>query len=452
MHGGLLGSLVLGNSVAWCASAIATPLPTFASVPEPQLSNPTLPATGSVTGLERDRAERSVIPSRFNGSKSDLEQAGLSRKAKDLLLVPKSNSESGVLPPYPATLEIADQFKLKPFASTLQSKAAIAPEQVSNAFITQTNTQTNSGGDTVQPAKQIPRDILQTPSPQVPAPSSPGDPNTPPVLTPPPPACDPDPELGCILPGAQISTAPAARFPVMYLIPRLDFFSSSNILSGVDPVRDGLIRPSLSVLLVPQLGPRTFFIGSVEGSLNRYLELSRFDYDELRFRAGISHQLSPNMTGEIGWSNQQLFIASSDIAGFSRGKRFLNDQAARLEISRRDQLAKHLSLNSFYQLRVSFAKPEDRSRIINVIFLSLNYDPTTKLQLGLDYQFAAANFTQQARTDLYHQLLGRISYTAFRNTQLSVYGGFSSGTSTARGINFDGFLLGVSFTVNWTLF
>ncbi|NJN88107.1 MAG: hypothetical protein HC881_19695 [Leptolyngbyaceae cyanobacterium SL_7_1] len=158
------------------------------------------------------------------------------------------------------------------------------------------------------------------------------------------------------------------------------------------------------------------------------------------------------MTAELGWSNQQLYIASDDIPGFSRGKRFLDDHAVRLEISRRDQLAKKLSLNSFYQLRASFAQPEDRSRIINVIFLSLNYDITPKLQLGLDYQFAAANFTQQTRTDLYHQVLTRLTYTTFRNAQLSVYGGFSSGSSTASGINFDGFLLGVGLSVNLTLF
>jgi hypothetical protein len=261
---------------------------------------------------------------------------------------------------------------------------------------------------------------------------------------------NPDPELGCFL--LQIPTAPSAKPPIMYLLPRLDFFRSNNILSGIDPIDDGLIRPSLILLAVPPLGPSTFLVTSVEGGFSRYFDFAQFDYNELRLRFGIFQQLSPTMSGEIGWTNQQLFISNNKIPGFPVGTRFLNDHAVRLELSRRDQLAKKLFLNSFYQLRVGFSIPEDRSRVINVLFLSLNYDLKPNLQFALDYQFSSANYTQVIRTDLYHQILGRVTYSAFRNTQFSVYGGFSLGSSTEPGINYNSFIVGVSMTVSLVLF
>lgn len=290
--------------------------------------------------------------------------------------------------------------------------------------------------------------LTQSTAEPAPTPTNPSDPNRPPTLAPPP-CRDPDPELGCL----DFQAPAAGAAPIMYLIPRLDFFRSNNILSGIDPVEDGLIRPfALTLLALPPLGPNTYFVASVDLGLSRYFKLSQYDYNELRFRGGIFQRLSPTMSGEIGWSNQQLFIASDRIPGLPVGTRFLNDHAIRLELSRRDQLAKKLSLNTFYQFRWGFAIPQDRSRVINALFLTLNYDLTRTLQLGLDYQFSLANFTTIPRTDVYHQLLGRVTFNAFRNTQMSVYGGFSRGSSTEAGINFDSFILGVSMSVNLVIF
>lgn len=261
-----------------------------------------------------------------------------------------------------------------------------------------------------------------------------------------------DPELGCLrIQGLPPSTAPQ---PILYLTPRVDFFRSNNLLLGIDPINAGLIRPSLTLLAIPRIGPNTYVLASVDGAFNRYFEVPQFNYDELRIRAGILHQLSPTMTAEVGWTNQQLFIANNEIPGFPSGTRFLNDQAIRFELSRRDQLTERLFLNSIYQFRVSFSDPEDRSRILNVGFLSLNWDlnPNRTVQLGMDYQFSAANYTVVKRTDIYQQLLGRITLNAFRNSQLSVYGGISFGDSTERGIDFNSYVLGVSMSVNWTLF
>lgn len=261
-----------------------------------------------------------------------------------------------------------------------------------------------------------------------------------------------DPELGCLR--IQNLPFPTQPQPILYLTPRVDFFRSNNLLLGVDPINAGLIRPSLTLLAIPRLGPNTYLLASVDGAFNRYFEVPQFSYDELRIRAGILQQLSPTMTAEVGWTNQQLFIANNEIPGFPSGTRFLNDQAVRFELSRRDQLNDRLFLNSIYQFRVSFSEPEDRSRILNVAFLSLNYDlnPNRTVQLGVDYQFSAANYTIVKRTDIYQQLLGRVTFNAFRNSQLSVYGGISFGDSTERGIDFNSYVLGVSMSVNWVLF
>jgi len=278
--------------------------------------------------------------------------------------------------------------------------------------------------------------------------TDPSSPTPPPVFTCP----TPDPELGCLR--LQNPIFPTAPPPILYLIPRIDFFRSNNLLLGIDPINDGLIRPTLTLLAVPPLGPDTYILASVEGAFNRYFEVPVFNYDELRIRAGLLQRLSPSMTAEIGWTNQQLFIASNEIRGFPYGRRFLNDQAVRFELSRRDQLNDRLFLNSIYQFRVGFSEPEDRSRILNVLFLSLNYDlnPSRTIQLGVDYQFSAANYTFVRRTDIYQQLLGRITFSAFRNSQLSVYSGISFGDSTERGIDFNSFVLGVSVSVNIVLF
>lgn len=278
--------------------------------------------------------------------------------------------------------------------------------------------------------------------------ADPGNPELPPILTCP----DPDPELGCIR--LQAPDPFASPPPIMYLIPRLDFFRSDNLLLGIDPIDDGLIRPTLTLLAVPPLGPDTYILASIEGAYNRYFKVPVFNYTELRIRAGLLQRLSPTMTAEVGWTNQQLFIANNEIPGFPKGTRFLNDQAIRFELSRRDQITDRLFLNSIYQFRAGFSKPEDRSRILNVLFLSLNWDlnPSRTVQLGLDYQFSAANYTFVRRTDIYQQLLGRITLSAFRNSQLSVYSGISFGDSTEQGIDFNSFVLGVSMSVNIVLF
>jgi hypothetical protein len=232
----------------------------------------------------------------------------------------------------------------------------------------------------------------------------------------------------------------------------VDYFRSSNVFSAIDPVDDGLVRPGLTLFTAPAIGQNTYFVASVDGNLVRYNTQSQIDYNELRFRAGIFQRLSPTMFGEIGWSNQQLFIAGSKLPGLPAGTRFLNDHGIRFELSRRDQLSKRLSLNTFYQLRLSFADPDSRSRLLNSFIASFSYDYQPNLQIGLDYQFALANFTVVKRDDQYHQVAARLTYTAFRNTQMNVFVGYSFGRSSDPTIAFNGLILGVSLTVSLGLF
>lgn len=277
-----------------------------------------------------------------------------------------------------------------------------------------------------------------------------------------------DPDLGCV----SVGDPSVPRLPIVYLLSRIDYFNSSNVFSQrLNTVRDGLTRPGLTLLVVPPLGPTTYLIASVEGNFIRYTTLSEIDYNELKFRAGIFHQLSSKMSLELSWTNQQLFLQRDQvfrlpgqkIPGLEKGTRFFNEHAFQLSISRRDQLAKRLSLSTLYQLRVAFAdpltqasviiqEPPNQSRITNALIASLNYDIQPNLQAGLDYQLSISQFTQQSREDTYHQIIGRLSYALFRNTQLTGFVGYSFGRSSDANINFNSLLLGISLTFNLALF
>ncbi len=259
----------------------------------------------------------------------------------------------------------------------------------------------------------------------------------------------PDPVLGCVL---ILPPPPPPRQPTVYLLARFDYFRSSNLYSAIDPIDDGLARPGITLYAAPRLGPNTFLTASATGNLVRYNIQTQINYNELVFEASIFQVLSPNMFGRIGWTNQRLFIATDDIVGLPKGRRFLDDHAIRLEISRKDQITSRLYLNTFYQLRAGFANPRDRSRIINSFIASLNYDIQPILQVGLDYQFALASFTHQPREDQFQQVGVHLAYTMFRNTQLYLFVGYSFGRSSAPLVDFDGLVFGVSLSATLGLF
>ena len=285
------------------------------------------------------------------------------------------------------------------------------------------------------------------------------------------PGLEPDPELGVILASPiqeidpelglprlrerilePLPSPSAARQPSVYLITRVDYFRTTNVFSGIDPVDDGLIRSGLTLFYAPAIGRNTYLVTSIDGNLVRYGNLGNLNYNELRLRAGVLQRLTPRTFGEIGWSNQQLFATREGLQDAFRGDRFLNDHAIRFELSRQDALSKKLSLNTFYQFRASFADPNDRSRLINSFITSLSYGLSPNLQTAIDYQLAWSHFTQQPRDDVYHQLVARLTYTITAQSQLNVFSGFSFGHSSDSRINFDGFILGVGVVLNLPLF
>lgn len=253
-----------------------------------------------------------------------------------------------------------------------------------------------------------------------------------------------DPELGNLR-LRELEAPPTPRQPSVYLLGQAGYLRSNNIFSGTDPIDDGLLRSGLTLLAAPSLGPRTSLFASVNGNLVRYGEQSEFDYDELRLSLGVRQQIGGRNYGEVGWNNRQLFTQDG-------GDRFLNEHSGYLELGRRDSLAEKLTLDTFYQFRLSFADPDNRSQAINSVGASLSYNPNPSLQAALDYQFALSSFTQRDRQDEYHQLIARLSYTMSPNSRVYVFGGHSFGASSDQNIDFDGLIFGVGVNVNFTLF
>lgn len=237
--------------------------------------------------------------------------------------------------------------------------------------------------------------------------------------------------------------------PTAHLLARVSYFQTNNMFSGVDPVNGGLISSGLTLWAAPALGPKTNFVAVIDGNLIRYVDQSEFNYNQLRFRAGIRQRLTPRMYGEISWNNQQLFRAGvGDACGSRCALRFLNEHSIRLALYRRDRLTNRLRLDSLYEFRLSDANPDSRSRMINSLSLSLSYYIQRNLQVGLDYQFGLSNFTQRQREDQYHRLLGHLTYAVSRDSQISVQSGLSLGSSSDPNIDFDNFFFSVTYTID----
>lgn len=247
---------------------------------------------------------------------------------------------------------------------------------------------------------------------------------------------------------------PVTKFkPVGYLLANFGYFHTSNIFSSrTNAIDDGLIFTGLTLAAKPlKIAPRTYLNGSINGNIIKYSNQSEFDYNQIRFNLGMYQQLTNRMYAEIGWNNQQLFYSkNSDRFNFSSGDKFLNENSFRLSVGRRDSLAPKLNLDSFYQLRLSLTNPpEKRNRIINFLWLSLNYSLEKSLRLGIDYQFNLSNFLERSREDQYHRLSGKLRYGISELSSISLQSGFTLGGSTDSNIDFDGWFFSVNYS--WDL-
>ncbi|AFY53126.1 hypothetical protein Riv7116_0530 [Rivularia sp. PCC 7116] len=241
--------------------------------------------------------------------------------------------------------------------------------------------------------------------------------------------------------------------PVGYLLGRVGYFHTSNIFSSRNnPIDDGLIFSGLTLAAAPfKIAPKTYLNGSIDGNIIRYSEQSEFDYNQIRFNLGIYQQLTNKMYGEIGWNNQQLFYSkNSDRFNFSSGDKFLNENSFRLSVGRRDALAPKLNLDSFYEFRLSLTNPpEKRNRVINYVWLSLNYNLQQSLRVGIDYQFNLSNFLERSREDQYHRISANLKYGISELSSINLQSGFTLGGSTDRNIDFDGWFFGINY--NWDI-
>ncbi|MBR8834713.1 MAG: hypothetical protein DSM106950_11910 [Stigonema ocellatum SAG 48.90 = DSM 106950] len=253
------------------------------------------------------------------------------------------------------------------------------------------------------------------------------------------------------LPEPPLAPPVAQTKPIGYLQAHVGYFQTSNIFSSVHPIQDGLIFSGLTLASVPlRLGSKTYLNGSIDGYLIRYINQSKYNYDQLRFNLDIYQQLTPRMYGDFGWTNQQLFYAKNS-STFSAGDRFLSDNSLHLSLGRRDPLTPKLMLDSFYELRLSFTDPpsgrDNRNRVINSLQVSLNYYWQKLLQVGVDYQFGLSNFTERQREDQYHRLFGHLTYGISNYSNISLEGGVNLGSSTDHNIDFNGWF----FTLNYNL-
>ncbi len=257
-------------------------------------------------------------------------------------------------------------------------------------------------------------------------------------------ARDMDPELGILR--LRPVVQPRVKSPIPFsFIGGMGYFSTDNSLASFEPIDDQLFRMGLAFLATPRINAKTIFVTALEGNLIRYGTLGELNYDELRFQVGIRRFITSRMYGEVGWLNQRLYSAVT-------GDRFLDDHAIFLGIGRQDPLAPKLNLDTFYQVRVSFADPNERSRLLNSLGLALSYDLRSDLRVSLDSQFTLISFTQESREDFYAQFLLKLSYAISKNVSMSIFGGVSTGTSSDEFINFDSSVVGITVDFSLTPF
>jgi hypothetical protein len=262
-----------------------------------------------------------------------------------------------------------------------------------------------------------------------------------------------DADLGDILirPQPPIPPKPKPQ-PVpksLYLIGRIDYFNTSNVLASPQPQTDGALRSGLSLYYAPSLGPKTFLLATTEAAMLRYGTLSRLNSDELRIKVGVYHQWTPKVSTEVGWSYYELSSAPAGIQQVFGGKRFFNEHSLRFDLIRQDELNQNLSLTSIYQFRWNLAGDVDQyDRLVNNAIASLSYKLSPRTQAAVDYQYSWTHFIQQSRDDQTHFLGVRLSHSVNDRLQLSTFGGRNFGYSSESRVNPVGWIFGFGLGVN----
>ncbi|NET10647.1 MAG: hypothetical protein F6K16_39335 [Symploca sp. SIO2B6] len=252
-----------------------------------------------------------------------------------------------------------------------------------------------------------------------------------------------DPELGILR--LRAIPPPKEQRSSVFISGHYGFLSGDNLLAREDPLDDMTLRVGLQLRAVPRIGRRTFLIGTAGANLLKYADHGELDYHNLAFRFGVYHQLARRTYIDLHWRNHQFFAQSG-------GDRFLNDHQLRISLGRVDQLTPDLMLRSSYHFQSNWSDPSDRSRLINRFSMGLSQELTSDLNVGLSYQLALIDFTQQDRYDFYHQLLAQVQYAASDSVTFSFFAGGRLGDSSHSLVDFDSTLFGLSLGLNFPLF
>lgn len=244
-----------------------------------------------------------------------------------------------------------------------------------------------------------------------------------------------------IIKPSPVQQPPQRRQPDVQLLLRSGAFTSSNI-TAVDFLQrsDTVFTNSATLLATPQLGENTRLVTSVTGGLTNFATKDEFNYKYLSFNAGIQQRLAPGMYGQIGWVQDRLY--NND------GSRILLDDSVRLTIGRQDQLASQLRLDTFYDLRASFAEPKEQNRVANSLGARLRYDITPQLQGAIDYRLTFKNYTQQDRFDTQHQIGLDLIYNINQDLFIGSSASYLFGSSSASSIELDNFSIGINLGLN----
>jgi hypothetical protein len=256
-----------------------------------------------------------------------------------------------------------------------------------------------------------------------------------------------DPELG-ILELRQFSPPPPPR-PFLFVSAYVAASSSDNVFLVEDPVQgrfgDNFIRPGISIVAFPALGPQTNLLASIETNLLRYEEQSASSYDEIRLRAAIRHRFTDRVYGQIGFSSQMLFDEGYD-------DQFFTNNGIEVTIGRRDPLTPQLTLDTFYQGQAFFSDPNEFSNVLNSVGAYLGYRFAPRWDTGIGYRFTISDFTQQSRHETYQRITGQLRYSITPSVRVSLFGGLSYGRSSEARITFDDTFFGISFDATIQVF
>ena len=265
-----------------------------------------------------------------------------------------------------------------------------------------------------------------------------------------------DPELGIIkireTPPSSPPPAPR-RATSLYLLGHFGYFQTNNVFSSIPLHTDGALRTGLSLYYLPPLGPKTYLLVLAESSILRYGTSSQLSYDELRLKVGLYQQLTPRLSGEIGWSHQQLTAAKEEVKNLFQGVRFFNEHSLRFDLTRQDPLSPSLKLITGYQFRWNLTGDiEKYDRLVNTGQISLNYKLSPRMEAGLNYQASWTHFTQQSRDDVSHYLGAHLNYELNDRMSFNGFGGRSMGISSEQRIAPNSWFFGVGFNFNIAIF